>query len=355
MGVAATTGLVVGGGLVILFLSVVLYGRVAAVSWERTPYPPGKLVHAADTKLYVRVEGKGTPVVVIEPALGSPGAEWWHVQDELSKTTTVVTYDRAGYGWSRPGAYPRTSRQVVSELHAMLRNLELPGPYVLVGHAQGALYMQLYGRLYPDDVAGAVFIDPMSSDNQRFKAELKPDVYRNSGVDRFARIKWLGTLQRLGLMRVLRGMLEAKVLASHHGLPAATREVIWQHYTLPKAYAAIMDEDSQNSTPANGVEVRNAGTFPHAPVKVLYHAPRRMVKDMMQFGGLQKDDADEVEAIWEQLSRGYLRLSPRGEWIVAQQSGHFIHLDQPDMVVSEIAELVNSIRTATAPTAQDGA
>lgn len=348
MGVVATTGLVILGGLAILFLSVSLYGRVAAMSWERTPYPPGKHVHADGTRLYVRVEGEGTPVVVIEPALGSPGAEWWHIQDQLSRTTTVVTYDRGGYGWSRPGRRPRTSRQVVKELRDLLHNAGLPGPYVLVGHAQGALYLQLFGRLHPDEAAGAVFLDPVSSDNQRFKAELKPEVYRKSGIDWLAGNKSLGTLQQLGLMRVFRGTAEAKVLACHRNLPAATREVIWQHYALPKAHAAMFDEYAQNSTPANGVEVRNAGTFPPVPVTIVYHSPRRMVREMMQ-RGLQRDDADEVELIWEQLARGYLRLSPHGEWVVAQDSGHCIHLDQPDLVVDEIADVVNKVRAAEGP------
>ncbi|MFW6056926.1 MAG: alpha/beta hydrolase [Chloroflexota bacterium] len=346
MGAAATTTLLVLAGVVVLFLSVSLYGRIAALSWERTPYPPGRLIDAAGTRLYVRVKGDDTPVVVIEPALGSPAAEWWHIQEELARTTTVVTYDRAGYGWSRPGTRPRTGRQVVEELHTMLHNAALPGPYILVGHSQGGLYMQLFGRLYPDEVAGAVFLDPLSSDNRRFKAELKPEVYKNSQIDTLPTINSVATLQRLGLMRVLRGVIEPKMLGYHQSLPAPTREVIWQHYAMPKARSAIMDEYAQNATPANTSDVRSAGTFPDVPVKILYHSPRRMVRELMAQGRLQRDDADEVEMIWEQLVRGYLRLSPHGEWIVAQESGHYIHLDEPDVVLNEINELVEAVRSS---------
>ncbi len=347
MGATATTTLIILAGLIILLLSVSLYGRIAALSWERTHYPPGRLISAAGTRLYVRVKGTGLPVVVIESALGSPGAEWWHIQDELAKTTTVVTYDRAGYGWSRPGTRPRTAHQVVEELHTLLQNADLPGPYILVGHSQGGLYMQLFGRLHPDEVISAVFLDPLSSDNRRFKAELKPEVYKNSQVDKPPTIKTLATLQRLGLIRVLRGVTEPKVLGYHQSLPAHTREVIWQHCALPKARSAMLDEYAQNETPANSSEIRSAGAFPPVPVKVIYHSPRRMVRDMVQHGNLQRDDADEVEMIWEQLVRGYLRLSPHGEWIVAQESGHYIHLDEPDVVVNEIQELVHTVREIT--------
>ena len=347
MGAAETTTAIILAGLIILFLSVSLYGRIAALSWERTPYPPGRLISAAGTRLYVRVKGTDMPVVVIEPALGSPGAEWWHIQDELAKTTTVVTYDRAGYGWSKPGVRPRTALQVAEELHTVLHNADLPGPYILVGHAQGGLYMQLFGRMYQDEVIGAVFLDPLSSDNRRFKAELKPEVYKNSQVDKLPTFKTLATLQRLGLTRVLRAVTERKVPGYHQSLPAPTREVIWQHYALPKARSAMMDEYAQNATSANTSDIRSAGTFPPVPVKIIYHSPRRMVRELSTQGRLQRDDADEVEMIWEQLVRGYLRLSPHGEWIVAQESGHYIHLDEPDVVLDEIRGLVHVVREST--------
>ncbi len=53
-----------------------------------------------------------------------------------------------------------------------------------------------------------------------------------------------------------------------------------------------------------------------------------------------------VESIWQQLVRAYLKLSPYGEWIVAPESGHYIHLDQPDLVIREVQSLVESVRQA---------
>jgi hypothetical protein len=82
------------------------------------------------------------------------------------------------------------------------------------------------------------------------------------------------------------------------------------------------------------------------PVKIIYHSPRRMVREMTMLGGLQRDDAEEVESIWQQLVRAYLKLSPQGEWIVAPESGHYIHLDQPDLVVREIRAMIEQLRAA---------
>ena len=350
----ATSGLIVLLAIGIVFVAASVYGRIAGLSWERTPYPPGKLVSAGDTRLYVRVKGEGGPVIIIEPALGSPGAEWWHIQDELAKTTTVVTYDRAGYGWSKKGKLPRTSAQVASELLDLLQSAELSGPYILVGHSQGGLYLQVFGRLHPEMVAGAVFLDPVSSDDQRFKAELKPDVYRGSGIDKLATINSLNTLRQLGLMRVFRNSLYKKLMCNYEDLSPTTREVIWQHFTLPKSHAAMLNEYQQNATAANSSEVRAAGTFPHVPLKVIYHSPRKMVREMMQYGMLQREDADEVELIWEQLVRAYLRLSPHSEWIVAQDTGHFIHLERPELVLSEVREMIETVRSGSAQATELG-
>ncbi len=60
----------------------------------------------------------------------------------------------------------------------------------------------------------------------------------------------------------------------------------------------------------------------------------------------EREDAEEVEDIWQQLVRAYLKLSPHGQWIVAPESGHYIHLDEPDLVIREVLGLVDSVRQA---------
>ena len=347
---ATTTAALILGMLILAFIAVNAHGRIAALSWVQTPYPPGTLVSADSTRLYVRVRGEGGPPIIIEPTLGRPGAEWWAIQDELAKLTTVITYDRAGYGWSRSGKFPRTSRQVATELHALLQNTNISGPYILLGHSQGGLYLQLFGRLFPEDVAGAVFLDPVSSDDQRFKTELSSSVYEATHIDKLPLLKRLNTLGQLGLVRMMRSGFQNRLLPQSASLPDTTIEIVWQHYTLRKAQRAMLDECVQNDTPANSSEVRAAGTFPPVPIKIVFHSPQLMVQHLITEHGLQRDDADDVEGLWEQLVRAYLKLSPHGEWIVAKESGHNIHLDQPDLVIGEVEQMVRSIRDATTST-----
>ncbi|MCK5212735.1 MAG: alpha/beta hydrolase [Dehalococcoidia bacterium] len=347
MGTTTTAALILGI-LILALIAVNVHGRVAALGWVQTPYPPGTLVKADGTRLYMRVKGEGGPPIIIEPAMGRPGAEWWAIQDELARFTTVVTYDRAGYGWSRSGQYPRTSRQIATELRSLLQNANVSGPYLLLGHAQGGLYLQLFGRLFPGDVAGAVFLDPVSSDDQRFKTELSPALYDATHLDKMPLLQRLNTFGRLGLVRSMRSVFHSKLLSPFASLSDTTIEVMWQHYTLRKAQRAMLDECIQNDTPANSSEVRAAGTFPSVPIKIIFHSPQLMVHHMVTAYGLQRDDADDVEGLWEQLVRAYLKLSPHGEWIVANESGHNIHLDQRDLVIEEVEQMVRQIRNESA-------
>lgn len=105
------------------------------------------------------VAGSKSPVVVFENGLGGR-LEWWSkIIPEISKQATVYAYNRAGIGASTPTTRPRDGLQVIEELRQNLRERKLPPPYILVGHSLGGLYMQLYMRRYPDEVAGLVLVD----------------------------------------------------------------------------------------------------------------------------------------------------------------------------------------------------
>ena len=82
------------------------------------------------------------------------------MQREVSGTTRVCAFDRAGRGWSERASEPRDARQITGELHALLEGAGIgQGPYVLVGHSFGGLYTQAYAARYPDEVAGVVLVE----------------------------------------------------------------------------------------------------------------------------------------------------------------------------------------------------
>src|SRR5215213_10174658 len=109
--------------------------------------------------LFLTCTGEGAPTVIIDHGQWGSSADMVSLQRELSRDTRVCLYDRAGMGQSDPPAAtttPRTAADVVADLHALLEAADVPGPYVLVGQSAGGMFVQLYARTYPDEVAGVV-------------------------------------------------------------------------------------------------------------------------------------------------------------------------------------------------------
>lgn len=110
--------------------------------------------------LEVNVQGEGRHNVIFESGLGHDLNIWRDVADEVSQFAQVVTYSRAGYGQSEQSDLPRTLEQIASELDSLLTAKNISAPYILVGHSAGGFYIRKYAELYPDKVAGLVFVDP---------------------------------------------------------------------------------------------------------------------------------------------------------------------------------------------------
>lgn len=126
----------------------------------------GSLVELDDGRtLHARVLGRHPgPTVVFENGMSSPLEMWDHIQPEIAKFATTVSYDRAGIGWSAAGPLPRTAERVTEDLAELLRVLDLPGPYVLVGHSYGGLHVRHFADRHPDLVAGLVLVDSAHPD-----------------------------------------------------------------------------------------------------------------------------------------------------------------------------------------------
>ena len=115
-------------------LVVIILLALITKSYGQTAYPPtGKLVDAGGHLLHIHVMGKGKPTVIFENGSGDFSFIWDLVQPEVAKTTTTVSYDRAGFAWSEEGPLPRSGRQIAYELHTALHNAGIKGPYILVG------------------------------------------------------------------------------------------------------------------------------------------------------------------------------------------------------------------------------
>lgn len=112
-----------------------------------------------DRQVEFLLKGSTSPTVIFENGLDGTLGWWSKVLPEVASQATVLAYNRPGYGKSSPATTPRDGLHVVEELRAFLRFKHLHGPYVLVGHSLGGLYMQLFARMYPEEVSGLVLVD----------------------------------------------------------------------------------------------------------------------------------------------------------------------------------------------------
>jgi pimeloyl-ACP methyl ester carboxylesterase len=197
-------------GLVVALLTLAvagaIYQAIATKLAERAYPPPGEMVGVGGYRLHINCVGQGSPTVVLDAGSGGFSAQWVRVQREVSGTTRVCAYDRAGMGWSEMGPEPRDAKQISSELHTLLKGAGINGPLVLVGHSFGGLYMRTYAARYPDEVAGVVLVDsssPKQVSHQRVTQDSnEPQKQTFAVVPRLARLG-VSLLARLGVVRLL--------------------------------------------------------------------------------------------------------------------------------------------------------
>jgi pimeloyl-ACP methyl ester carboxylesterase len=131
--------------------------------------PPGRLVDVGGFRMHLLGTGPAVPnrpTVVLSAGGGDFAVDWSLVQQPLSDSVRVCSYDRPGYGWSDPGPEPRTFRQEAYDLHAALeRGGERP-PYLLVGHSLGACVVRVFAELYRPEVVGMVLVDPANENGK---------------------------------------------------------------------------------------------------------------------------------------------------------------------------------------------
>ncbi len=122
--------------------------------------PPGRLVNVGNHSMHIHCLGTGTPTVVLEAGVQFWSSQWYWVYRRVAEGTRVCAYDRSGLGWSEPGPGPYDGESMARELRALLGNATESSPYVLVGHSLGGMLVRIYYRLFPDEVAGLVLVDP---------------------------------------------------------------------------------------------------------------------------------------------------------------------------------------------------
>jgi pimeloyl-ACP methyl ester carboxylesterase len=305
-------------GLVVLFVGLGLAGAIkesaATAADSRTYPPPGRLVDVGGYKLHIDCTGTGSPTVVIDAGMNEFSTEWAWVQPGVAKSTMVCTYDRAGTGWSDPGPLPRNAAQIAKELHTLLHEANIPGPYVVVGQSLGGIHARVFAGMYPAEVAGVVLIDSMSL--RQFTQSSSTTTLTDSLSHPFT---ILPTLTRIGLVRLV-----AKPLGAVPHLPPEAENAYLSRIVRPSYLQAI--SDYSQGMPASGRQAAAVKSFGDIPLIVLTARLKSTIPD------------------WQAWQTELLQLSSNSQQLFAENSGHNIELEQPEAAVAAIVKMVEIVR-----------
>lgn len=185
---------------VVLAIAGMIYQTAATEADERNYPPPGVLVNVGGYKMHIYCMGEGSPTVILDAANMGTVSNWSWIQPELATSTHVCAYDRADLGWSDLSLEPTDTKQNAEALHTLLNNANVPGPYVLVGHSFGGLYVRMFADMYPDEVVGIVFIEGTLPDglNRLGKPDVMPNAPNVEIMDATPFISRLGLLRLMG-------------------------------------------------------------------------------------------------------------------------------------------------------------
>lgn len=165
----------------LVFAFAALIASAQAATGDQVYTHPGLLVNAGPTKLNFYCMGSGTPTVVFDAGWEDWSPSWILIQPVIARHTRTCTYDRAGSGFSDAGPMPRTSVEIAKELHTALHNAHIPGPYLLVGHSFGGYDIRAFADLYMPEVYGEVLVD--IEDDDVASAKLRAHDYHEWSIN----------------------------------------------------------------------------------------------------------------------------------------------------------------------------
>ncbi|MHC6646751.1 alpha/beta hydrolase [Alteromonas sp. HB246098] len=155
---------ILSASIVLLFMVGFVYQSYSSYVDSTSFNKHGEMIDVGGYSLYVEDSGTGKVTVIFDAGMGDDSSVWNKVAEEVSQFSRVITYDRAGLGWSEKSPHERTSKTIVSELHLVLEKKDITAPIILVGHSFGGVNMQRYALTYPEYIAALVLVDSAHED-----------------------------------------------------------------------------------------------------------------------------------------------------------------------------------------------
>lgn len=323
-------------------LSVVLLAAAAAGGADAPYESAQRLVEVGGGRhLNLYCSGAGSPVVVLEAAIGSSMYVWHKVQPALAQHARVCSYDRAGYGFSDPGGPPHTTSQNVADLHSLLTNAHVKPPYILVAHSLNAFDARLFADRYRGELAGMVLVDPSEVGEARFGS-----IYgkKKSDADTAANLKFIQTCTRKAERHLLKSGDDCVGPPDLH-LAARLRRVQEQHDTAPALWDAVLSEETSLNADLREVTSQQR-RYGNLPLLVLTAGA---AEDGEKQQGASIAQIAAAKRLWKQLRDNDAAFSNRGINCVIPGVSHYVQLDKPEVVIEAVLQIIGDSKRAVKP------
>jgi pimeloyl-ACP methyl ester carboxylesterase len=298
--------------------------------------PPGRMIDIGSRRLHVDVMGSGPARVLLESGLAATSVSWALVAKRVAEFATIITYDRAGLGWSDPAPDGATALDAARDLAAMLDRIELSGPLLFVGHSFGGLIGRIFQQRYPERVSGLILLDPVCRSEWRV-----PDEARRKTLAHGVLLSRRGELlARLGVVRLAlflvlkgaRGMPKLLARASAGRGAELTERLTGEVGKMPpECWPVVASHWSRSRsfrTMANALE--------NLPVSVAQLDENRSLGDLP----VVVLSSSNTNAEGQREHEHDARLSTRGEHRIVPNTQHWLQLDAPEVVIEAIRGLL---------------
>ena len=265
----------------------------------------------AGRKMYLECSGSGSPTVILESGYRND-ADIWSAElepgmspvfSQVAKFTRVCAYDRPGtfldpdhLGGSTPVPMPRTARDLVSDLHALLQAAHVPGPYVFAAHSFGGIFARLYASIYPKEVVGMVLVDALS---EKVRTGLTPERWK--------------LYVNFGFTKPTPGLEKYKDI-----------ETLDVNASLDQIEKAASAE-------------------PLRPMP-LFVLTQGQPFDLSPWQPLPADFPRALDNAWHTSQNALATLAPNAKHKIATKSSHYIQVQEPQLVIDAIKQVVEAVR-----------
>lgn len=252
------------------------------------------MVDVGGRRLHSFTYGNGAPTVVLVSGLEIPQEYWNPVIPALAAKATVLTFDRAGIGKSEIGNLPTHGEQSAKDLRALLDQLTVPRPYILVGHSYGGSVVRLFASMYPGDMAGLILEETQHED----------------------------------VLIEMRKLLKGKDLET------------FEQVLVPRFDGRENPKTEGDYRNATREQLRKSKPLPQIPLVILTVADRVKAMQPMFSDSAIEEMAKMDSALMDRLAESV----PGGRRIVVEGTGHHVHVDKPEALIAPVLEMIKEVK-----------